>query len=496
MKCILCVMIIALCSMACNDWLDVRPSTEQKEGEQFTSVNGFFDALTGCYMTMADEDAYGERLSMSNIESLANLWELPDNHERLADYELARHDYTKDNARKAVQAIYAKLFEVIVQANMIIKYTGEKGDVFTDTTMLKMVEGEAYAIRAYCQFDILRLFGQMPGQNSSRQVELPYSFTTSIYEMPAYYGWEAYIGLLKDDIVKALELLKEGDPIFEYTFAELNGKANVANRHQLYRQSRLNYWAVKALEARVLLYIGDETGAYAAARAVIDAVGPDGNPVMKLSGSTDIAAKYMACPNECLFYISKFDLHDKAQTLLIGGSNESYTTSNLAVSEEMFNQLYADMSVYFGSHNRYNNAWGNSSSSSTHDKYRTVLKYYWDDEKANNKMLYYQIIPQIRMSEIYLIAMETAALPESNALFKEYMQDRGVSEQFVKEFASKEEVCEFMPNEYRREFYAEGQMFYTYKRFGLGSILWYSGTVDENLYILPLPQTEFNPNNL
>ncbi|MDE7373724.1 MAG: RagB/SusD family nutrient uptake outer membrane protein, partial [Odoribacter sp.] len=240
MKQIILIFAAAFCLASCNDWLDVRPDTEQKAQDQFSTVSGFFDALTGCYISMVDNDAYGQRLTMSNIESLANLWATSDEMTRLADKELAAHDYSKDNARVAIAAMYDKLFNVIAQANMIIKYADEQGDVFVDESMRKVVQGEAYAIRAYCQLDVLRLFGQMP-KGAQTAVSLPYSFTTSIYEMPAYYAFDAYVELLKKDIATALGLLKDNDPLFEYTFAELNsGSASVADNHLLFRQSHLN----------------------------------------------------------------------------------------------------------------------------------------------------------------------------------------------------------------------------------------------------------------
>ena len=67
-------MALIFCLSGCNDWLDVRQETEQKEEEQFATYKGFCDALTGCYMTLGDKAVYGEKLTMSNIESLANLW--------------------------------------------------------------------------------------------------------------------------------------------------------------------------------------------------------------------------------------------------------------------------------------------------------------------------------------------------------------------------------------------------------------------------------------
>ncbi len=498
MKYIVLILAMAFCSVSCNDWLDVRPDTEQKDKDQFSSVDGFFDALTGCYMTLADKDAYGERLTLSNIESLANLWSMTSSTTRYADQELSKHDYKKDYAREALAAMYDKLFHAIVQANMIIKYADERGDVFVDEAMRKVVQGEAYAIRAYCQLDVLRLFGQMP-VNAKTTKQLPYSFTTSIYEMPAYYDFDAYVKLLKKDIAKAQELLKDNDPVFECTFSELNGSADVADNHLFFRQSRLNYWAVKALEARMLLYIGDKPGAYAAAKALIDAKDADGDPVMKMSGVSDINNGYMAYPNECLFYISKHDLLTKA-SFLMGGSKGQFSSSNLGLTKTMFDELYADLPAnYLTSHNRYKNVWG-SCETPDHIAYRTVMKYWWDDTKndrpgsSSSDQLYRKLIPMLRMSEVYLIAMETAELAEANQLFEDYMEQHSVASVLLKSFTSPEEVSAFVLNEYRREFYAEGQMFYTYKRRGETSIKWYAEAAGEDTYVLPLPETEYNPN--
>ena len=60
-------MALIFCLSGCNDWLDVRQETEQKEEEQFATYKGFCDALTGCYMTLGDKAVYGEKLTMSNI---------------------------------------------------------------------------------------------------------------------------------------------------------------------------------------------------------------------------------------------------------------------------------------------------------------------------------------------------------------------------------------------------------------------------------------------
>ena len=70
-------------------------------------------------MAMGNTDAYGQKLTMSHIESLAGLWYIKEESygDQSADYYLKAHDYEQDAARKAIQAIYSKLFNIIVQAN-------------------------------------------------------------------------------------------------------------------------------------------------------------------------------------------------------------------------------------------------------------------------------------------------------------------------------------------------------------------------------------------
>lgn len=486
---ILVLMVSAFCASSCNDWLDVRPDTEQKEEDQFSTYQGFQDALIGCYMTLGDQDIYGLRLTMTNIESLANLWYIDENTSRYEDKDLAAHTYTTTYSKDAIEAIYAKIFNVIAQANVIIKNVDERGDVILDPAIRATIQGEAYAIRAYCQLDVLRLFGQVP--QGSQQVSLPYSETTSIDEMPAYYDFNSYVEKLKNDIEKAESLLKDNDPIFQYTFSELNSSPSELDDFMYYRQSRLNYWAVKALEARMYLYIGQKESAYQAARDIIDAT-INGNPVITMSGEADFEAGYKLCPSECLFYLSKYDVKDYSSTILVGGNTDTQISlSNLYITLDMRSELYAGINT--SNYNRYGNWWNTQCQDNFGQKQATITKYYWDDD-AENQTLYYQIIPMLRMSEIYLIAMEsTSNLNEANELYKSYMLEHN-SYDASTNFTSLDAIDDFIISEYRREFYAEGQMFYTYKRFNSNSMLWRNAPVNESEYILPLPTSEYNPN--
>lgn len=493
-KYILLLTTFAFCFSSCDDWLDVRSENSQKEEEQFSEYKGFKDALTGCYMKMAEESTYGQALTMTHIETLANLWECPDVLEKNSPgrYQLNSHNYSGNDAQTAIEGIYAGLFNIIAQANVIIKHTEEENAAISNTYR-SIIAGEAYAIRAYCQLDVLRLFGQLP-QGGSQQIELPYSFCTGIDEMPAYYNYAEYVKLLKADIEKALSLLKDNDPIFDYTFSALNSSSTLLeDDFYYYRQSRLNYWAVKAMQARMYLYIGETSNAATTAMEIINAKDADEKPLMPLSGLSDMPNKYYGLPSECLFCLSKYNLKESANAYLLGGENgiTAYETSYV-LTESRLADLYASVSYSTGSHNRYNN-WWNRTVKNNSAIISPALKKYWYTDDATNLMLKHQIIPMLRMSEIYLIAIETATdLTTANSLYAEYMRACAVTN--APTFTSLEEIKEEVINEYRREFFGEGQMFYTYKRNFVTKMLWNNNEVTEENYIVPLPLTEYNPN--
>lgn len=488
--------VLVCCFSSCDDWLDVRSDLEDKEEDIFRSYEGFKSTLTGCYMAMANRDVYGERLTMTNIESLANLWQFGQNAQEsvMAEYYLKQHDYDNDYAKSAVQAIYAGLFNVVTQANMVLKHCETDKDVFANEKVRKMFMGEAYALRAYCQMDVLRLFGQLP-QGATRQVELPYSYTTRLDEVPTYYSFTGYVERLEEDLDKAEALLKEGDPSYEATFEQVDSDNGISDEFLLNRRFRMNYWAVRAMQARLALYLGKTGDAYRLAMEIINQKN-GGEARFPLTGASDLAKNnnFYACPSEALLLLSKFDLKDYTVSTLVGATagNRTYSPDGYYIlSGDRLNDLYKGMVT--ASHNRYRSVWNKSLPGNAGAAYCAVMKYYYEDN-AKNLMQKHQVIPLIRMSEIYLIAMETTtSLEEANRLYRTYMRDREVLLE-ADAFASLDEVRTEMINEYRREFFAEGLMFYVYKRNHSATMMWKDGTVQEDEYIVKLPASEYNSN--
>lgn len=86
------------------------------------------------------------------------------------------YHYANDYAKDDLKAVYNKLFYAITQTNILLKNIDENGGVLDSDPVLKaVIRGEAHALRAYCQFDLLRLFSQIPDGKGQRRVRLPYS---------------------------------------------------------------------------------------------------------------------------------------------------------------------------------------------------------------------------------------------------------------------------------------------------------------------------------
>ncbi len=489
------VLLLALMTLSsCNDWLDVKPETEEREQDMFSSYKGYKEALAGCYVSMASRNLYGENLTFSDIECLANLWSEPDKAWHADWYYLHNHNYTADESRSDIKDIYGGLFNVVVQANMIINHLAASPSTISDPDARNVIEGEAHALRAYCQFDVLRLFGQLP-QGGTKQVNLPYSEGNDIKTLPAYYSFEAYSQKLMTDLDKAEELLGKSDPILKYSYTDLNGSVTLDDDFMMYRRNRMNLWAVKALKARVYLYLGNKAKAYEEAMAVINAK-LDGKPVIELNGDGDYTRGYYALPDECLFALQNSSLRDYSVDILGGLTSTTVTSGKqLCLTVNMLDkQLYAGQNTT--SNNRYLNMWEHNTRTATGIKYPTIKKYSWDTSKSidlNVLRTCLQIMPMLRISEMYLIAMETTTnLEEANSLYTTYMAAHAVN--VTDGFQSLDEVKDFVLAEYRREFYGEGQMFYTYKRNNTKRMLFSRSDMNEDDYILPLPETEFDPN--
>lgn len=464
MKYIIVGVFGLLTMSSCNNWLTVNPKMEITKDKLFKSEYGFRDALTGCYIQMKTNNAYGFELTINTTEFLVNSW---DEKEDNAEKNFALHNYSNINCENRIQAIYAQLYTIITSANSILDHieVAKNNGVFTTPGFYELVKGEALAIRAMCHLDILRLFGPVPTHTNGSLI-LPY--VTKVDKTPTMHkNYENYCTLLLEDLGNAASIMKDHDPVT--VFKE-------TDEFFLTRQYRLNYYAVKALQARANLYMGHHQTAYNAALEVVNAKGEDGKEMYKLGEKADVVKKDYTLRNEHIFAIHDFNLYKKYKEQFLNG-NHAKGSDKALVNGELFGNTGLDF--------RETDLWKVIEFEGKSIYGNTLIKYFAED--VTNNTIQDCRIPLLRIAEMYLILVETAPIAEATEYWSKFLASRSLSAIALDETNRKD----FLLKEYRKEFYGEGQMFYTHKRLNSPhtEILWLS--VDSKLnYVLPLPKTE------
>lgn len=473
-------------TVSCSNWLDVKPKTRLDREEIFSNELGFKDALVGCYIKLKARNLYGSKLTITTVEFLAQNWAV--DNTTSTEYYLSSFDYKATAVADNFKAIYGDIYNILVQVNDILNYMEKRKHVFENPDTYNNIKGEALALRAFLHFDILRIFGQLP-QGGTVKVSLPYLDKVSIVT-PSYINYSQFVGNIEADLNAAEQLLKDSDPVLYYHISALNDPAYLDPRLKDdffgARRFRLNYYAVKAIQARFHLYTGNVAKANSAAMTVINAKAEkDQKPQFIFDAMNSFSQFNYALPNENIFCLNDITLN-------------KYAFDNFKKTVSVANDKQKIIDIYDGEYttnNRFNGFWKDVTAGVY--QYFTIKKYDQLDSDIGTgtevrQTFDRQLIPIIRLSEMYLIAMETMNYTEAQPLYDIYRRDRNLQS---KQFTDNDYKLQEIIKEYRREFIGEGVMFYTYKRLNSTTMLWRNYPIVENNYIVPLPDTEYNPNN-
>ena len=462
MKKILYIFIFGLTGIisfsSCSDWLDVAPQTDLPAKEQFETTNGFMSALAGLYITMTNENSYGQDLSFGLVEQLAQMYDkIPDGaNNRNNVYIYDQETNGGYNTKGALANIWQEQYHIIANANNLLKWIDLNGDaVLTDTITRNMLRGEALAIRAYIHFDLLRGWGPMNYANNPDAKDMkciPYRTVADNSKQPLLTA-ETIVKNVIDDLEKAKVLLSyEKDLDLSHY--------NSGNRH-----FRFNYHAINATLARVHSYAGNKEKAKAYALDVIRNSGRtlmddnDGDPIMS---------------NEVICGLSIHEMSDNMSDHFSDGEKidtKNYitiNTRNLLFGGTISEDFRAKSSAFI-----INNGL----------QVAITLKYI---ENEN------EIIPLIRLPEMYYIASLSSEGEDAAAYINNVRNKRGISKTNNIRCDSEEDCIKELKNEYRKEFYAEGQYFWFLKTNGLTGTLEHSPEISlvEDNFIFPLPDRE------
>lgn len=480
---------------ACSDWLDVRPKAEVIEQDMFQTESGFQDVLMGVYTRIAGKSLYGEKTTILFTELMAQHWTTSSSGDatQLLRDNIRKFKLESSDVQEVISEMWLQYYQSIINLNSILEEIDSKKMVFASGNY-ELVKGEALALRAFLHFDILRLWGPVPKDAVAGEAAIPY--VRQVSKNPNELQSVAYEEVLKLILadLDAAELLLKDDPIIQYNSGVLKnpggnfveGTKIPEDPFHFYRQNRFNIYAVKATKARYYLWIGEKAKALQYAKEVISAVNTaSGTTVFKLadestvSGSASINGSVdLLMTVEHIFAIHNTVLQQIIKPLFLdfGGLTQSKTSLETAY-ESVLNSDDIRM--------KGSRTWEEMLPAQVSAQKQNMFKKYWVDNTTS-----VQLVPVIRLAEMYLIAIECAPTSEANELFKAFRISRNMDRSLDGSLTEGTNY-ERLEKEYRKEFYGEGQMFYFYKRQKIDRYTWPTPfSVEISQYRIPKPQDQ------
>ena len=473
------LLMITLSS--CNDYFDKTGDEQHITDKKFFGDEAAFaSALTDCYTLMRSRDLYGGMLTFEMME--------------FANQNMAPHDAFSSAAAQlnfADAALAARVdsmthaaYRVVAACNKLIDEAERTKVVFTSAGKKKIITAEVYALRAAVQFDLLRLFHPAPATDAGFR-GLPYVTHTSA-NVPEALTTTQILQAVNADLAHAAQLLKTADPILK----ERNSIVGVGEFDRRLRTFQMNYYAVKAVQARVALWQGNYEQAVAQADSVLAHLQ---NTVARYR------LFYWVTPGH---YGSDFSFSREyvfgiasTPTGFARLSDDMFKTKGIQTTTSL-RDIYADNADI-----RYR-AWfrqqGSGYAMSNKFGSATLLTDYVYSTSATATSLP-AAIPYIKLGEVMLIKAE--ALNEmgqtsaARSLLEEMQGYKDISYASRATSVTKESLRELIYAEARRDLFGEGQLFYLNKRLGLTSVKAADGTmrtVTLSQYTLPLPADLFN----
>ncbi|MCM5528416.1 RagB/SusD family nutrient uptake outer membrane protein [Parasegetibacter sp. NRK P23] len=452
----------SIAGTGCKKYLQIQPEGAYTEEQVFANAMAAQQALNGLYIDMAHNDLYGAALTQTYVELMAQRYRTRSS--ALNNYAYFQgYQYTAPQALPVFDGIWKKAYGTILATNVFLGNIDKAmaAKRFPEAEA-KLMQGEALAARAMLHFDMLRLFGPGYSQGNA-QPAIPYYTNGDGKSQPILTTAEALQKVL-DDLEKA-ELLLSEDSIRQSGVVRNNSFFNG------FRNQRMNFYAVKALQARAYLWGGRKEDAYNAALAVISE-GEKWFPwtdFNAIRGATDPDRVFSP---ELLLSIYNPNMYTNYNQFFNPGIDvSSVLTAEASILRTAFEANENDY--------RYTTTWF-----STTKPYVTFFKYA-DAVSTTSPWRFLQ--PLIRKTELYYILAETTNDPASAVGYLNLVRNK----RGLPALASNAVLRTEITKEYRKEFFGEGQLFFYYKRIGQATIPGAnsSGSVTPT-YIVPLPLSE------
>ena len=476
------LLLMLLGITGCKKFLDLPQKDQVPQSTLFKDEQGFKDAMIGIYLALdkptngGTYSLYTKNISMGMLSALAYNYDNANTAnagEGSGFYNnLVLYRYTDATVKAEIDGIWGGMYNTIANVNNLLSQVDEKRSVFTKDNYYR-VKGEAIGARAMLHFDLLRLFGPSPATPSAQKA-IPYVRLFGVRPTRFSTLNEALDSCI-NDLHEARNLLAQTDT------SRLLQAAN--DVYAAYTQNHINYWTIGALLARAHLYKGNyDSAAYYASMII----GGNKFPIITsnvASASNIIRDRLFS--QEIIFSVysanvKKYnsDLFAKSQGALQlsnNARNATYISGNGSAADYRFVSWFQPGTIGLF----------------------VPTKFFQDDNLPYHLQ---NIVPVVRVSEMYYIAAEAANARNdiNTALYylNKIRQGRGLANLNPASVSTPDMVSTEIMKEHQKEFMQEGQTFFYYKRLNknLSVVTSNTAVIPANAYVFPLPDKELEYN--
>lgn len=499
---------------SCESWLDLQPEGQATYEQLYSQGEGYRAVLNGLYKEMGARELYGVDLQFGLVDCMSQQYDLTKYENSMLDMkylDAEKLDYLSVNVNSTIDQIWLSGYKIIANANDLLQNIRTASpDIFAGGEMERsLIMGEAYACRALMHFDLLRLFAPAP-VNDDGAAYLPYVENYPDIQ-PSGIAVKPYLEKVIIDLEKAQALTL----IYDTTAIGKVASSNAKHRFDKNgipdglkddffagRGYRLSYYSITALLARVYQYAGMDDKAFAAA-----------DTVMKFGAATPFykddfsGIKTDASLEKTESFKSKSDLKLKSNLIFAVYNEKEYEANSLRI----YFKTGLDKNDNSG------NSWfilrmelfrnGDQDESSLDYRYKYLVfpaaqsypisgKWYLDDNAAKRDQDA-TVLPVIRATEMRYIMAECYArkgmYDKAYDLLDEIRDSRGLGEVPLVRTNSWEAFSASLIGDARREWIAEGQLFYLYKRLNANVLIGKeTRPFNRSEYMLPIPKDQSN----
>lgn len=422
---LLIIAISMIFMVSCEGFLDVAPTNQADSSTAITSTSDAQVMLNGIMRKLTSSSFYGRNFILYG-DAKGGDWTI-ESQGRGYD-QLFSYKHTVNSG--TYSGFWTQGFNILLQTNNLIDAADRLAEEGVDISSYK---AQALTIRAMVHFDLCRLYGQ------------PYNMNKSAWGIP-----------IANEIIPAGDkrLRNTVEEVYAQVIKDLDESASGLSKSK--SKGYVNYWANRAIKARVLMHMDNYSGALALAEEVIN------GGVYKLYSNADWAASWESqWGTESILELGMYDNEGDLGTgslgaMIVPQGVASSSPQYFMASTPFLNLLGEDPDdVRWG-------VMGVDEMDVRPGGLGSCYKYLGGlglkgDGKASTTAVNIKLI---RLSEMYLLAAEAAVLSGNNAKAAEYLNAIRKRSPNLAPATSADVTQDMILDEMSKEFFAEGHRFF------------------------------------